>query len=224
MDYWANFTLGWRYEFCENLIMEDVFQQILEQERFYKTNFFNTLSGIRSPFLLGTKSEKGISNLAIFNSIVHVGAKPPTLGLIFRPEVDNVRRHSLENIKEMGYFTLNLLNESILDSGHQTSAKYAEHVNEFQEVGLHEYYSATCGAPYVVESKLRIGLKPLEYHPIQANATLFMVAEIFEIFTDSQVVKSCGSLDHEKLNTLLVSGLEDYYKPTFIQKKDFARP
>jgi flavin reductase (DIM6/NTAB) family NADH-FMN oxidoreductase RutF len=56
----------------------------IREDRFW-VNFFNTLSGVRSSVLIGTSSETGTHNLAIFNSLVHLGANPPLLGFILRP-------------------------------------------------------------------------------------------------------------------------------------------
>ncbi len=60
------------------------------------TSFFNALSGAKPGFLIGSGS-KSDENVAIFNSITHLGANPPLLGFIQRPV--NVERHTYENIK-----------------------------------------------------------------------------------------------------------------------------
>ena len=48
-------------------------------------HLINSLGGFKSVALIGTKSEAGNTNLAIFSSIFHLGANPPLVGLIFRP-------------------------------------------------------------------------------------------------------------------------------------------
>ena len=55
------------------------------------TSFFNSLSGAKPGFLIGSGS-KSDENVAIFNSITHLGANPPLLGFIQRPV--NVERHT----------------------------------------------------------------------------------------------------------------------------------
>lgn len=192
--------------------------------RFYRTNFFNTLSGLRSPFLVGTKNAQGIANLALFNSVVHIGANPPLLGMIFRPEVDDVRRHTLENIKETGFYTLNLVNKDLIDKAHQCSAKYAAEDNEFEKVALTEAYQDEFFAPFVGESFLKMGLKMRELIEIQSNKTLMCIGEIESIYMPESIVASSGSILHEALNTCVVSGLEDYYTLDFYKRMAFARP
>ena len=47
----------------------------------YKRNFINSLGGFKSIALCGTVDMKNNENLAIFNSVVHIGSNPPLLGL-----------------------------------------------------------------------------------------------------------------------------------------------
>ena len=52
-------------------------ENILQFEKLYRTNLFNSLSGFKSANLIGTISKEGKTNLAIFSSVIHVGANPP---------------------------------------------------------------------------------------------------------------------------------------------------
>ena len=96
------------------------FVDLMGLEQRYRAAFVNSLSGFKSVALIGTKDANGQTNLAIFNSFVHIGANPPYIGFISRP--DSVDRHTLSNIMETGYYTINHINESIFRQAHQTSA------------------------------------------------------------------------------------------------------
>ena len=61
----------------------------LDKRKF--TAFFNALSGAKPGYLIGSGEGKD-ENLAIFNSITHIGANPPLLGFIQRPAT--VDRHT----------------------------------------------------------------------------------------------------------------------------------
>ena len=98
------------------------YSEIMNFDQRYRATFINSLGGFKSVNLIGTRSESGLSNLAIFSSIVHIGANPPLVGFIVRP--DSAERHTLENILETSYYTLNHINESIVINSHQTSARY----------------------------------------------------------------------------------------------------
>ena len=104
----------------------------------YRGKLINSLAGIKQAFLIGSKSKDGISNLAIFNSLIHIGANPPLWGFICRPDV--VKRDTLSNILETESFTINYLKVSDAEKAHQTSAKYEASVSEFEECGFEECY------------------------------------------------------------------------------------
>jgi len=74
-------------------------QQIADLEDRKRIALINSLSGFKSLNLIGTVNQNGQTNLAIFNSVVHIGANPPLMDFISRP--DTVEKHTLENIREM---------------------------------------------------------------------------------------------------------------------------
>ncbi|TAE44770.1 MAG: flavin oxidoreductase, partial [Bacteroidetes bacterium] len=113
--------------------------EIAAMEREFRRNFVNGLSGFKSLNLAGTVSATGQTNLAIMNSAMHVGADPPLMGLLIRPAV--TPRHTLQNLLETGFFTLNHVTEALYVQAHQTSARYPAEVSEFEAVGLTPCYS-----------------------------------------------------------------------------------
>ena len=99
----------------------------------------NKISGLKSVNLIGSKSAESISNVSIFNSVVHIGANPPLLGFIMRPLT--VERHTYENIKSTGFYTINHVSESIHRNAHRTSAKFEAGTPPIAEavgLGAHE--------------------------------------------------------------------------------------
>lgn len=197
-------------------------QDILQLERFFRVNLVNTASGIRSPHLIGTSDKNGNTNLAIFNSVVHIGANPPALGFIMRPHT--VERHTYENIKDTGVFTLNLVHTDIIEAAHQTSASYSREQSEFESCGLNEHYQEGFAAPFVQESKLKMGLTLLEEHLIEFNQTILLIGRIDHLILPDSCIKRDGSIDHDELNTVGVSGLYSYYDTHLNRQLDFVRP
>ncbi|PTL98815.1 MAG: flavin oxidoreductase, partial [Candidatus Arcticimaribacter sp.] len=51
----------------------------------YRLNMINSCTGYKSANLIGTQSKEGNTNLAVFNSVVHLGSNPPLIGFILRP-------------------------------------------------------------------------------------------------------------------------------------------
>lgn len=179
-------------------------ENILKFEKLYRTNYVNSLSGFKSANLIGTISTEGKTNLAIFSSVIHVGANPPAIGFLMRPV--SVERHTYTNIKETNYFTINHINKDIYQKAHQTSARYDQDVSEFDECGLTPEYSDTIKAPYVRESKIKIGCRFVEEHEIKFNGTIFIVGEILEVILPDDIVGEDGFLISKKPEQLPSAG------------------
>ncbi len=195
---------------------------ILHFEKLYRTNFVNSLSGFKSANLIGTISKEGKTNLAIFSSAIHVGANPPLIGILVRPA--SVPRHTYTNIKETNFFTINHINKDIFKKAHQTAARYYKDVSEFDECGFTPEYSDTIKAPYVKESKIKIGCRFVEEHEIKFNGTIFIVGEILEVIVPDDVVDEDGFVDIEKAETVAISGLDSYHETKRIARLSYAKP
>ena len=70
--------------------------EIEQLEQRYRKAFINSLAGFRQAVLIGSRSVDEKTNLAIFNSLIHLGANPALFGLTSRP--DSVQRDTLQNI------------------------------------------------------------------------------------------------------------------------------
>jgi flavin reductase (DIM6/NTAB) family NADH-FMN oxidoreductase RutF len=203
-------------------IMKITKENILAFEKLYRTNFVNSLSGFKSANLIGTISKEGKTNLAIFSSVIHVGANPPAIGFLMRPV--SVERHTYNNIKETNYFTINHINKENFKKSHQTSARYDQDVSEFDECGLTPEYSDTIKAPYVRESKIKIGCRFVEEQEIKFNGTIFIVGEILEVILPDDIVGKDGFVDIEKAGTVAISGLDGYHETKRIARLSYAKP
>lgn len=190
--------------------------------KLYRRNLINSIGGYKSANLIGTKGPSGVNNLAVFFSIIHVGATPPLVGFLNRPTT--VERHTYENIKSTGHFTINYIAEDFIQQAHQTSAKYPANVSEFDACELTPWFSPNCESPYVAESPVKIGLEYVEEYPIKANGTIFVIGVIKELFIPEQVIDEEGQIDLPALGTVAISGLNRYYKAERLAEFPFARP
>ena len=196
---------------------------IAAMDKFYRTQLINSLSGYKSANLIATVDAQGQTNLAIFSSAVHLGADPPLMGLISRPYAPDVFRHSLDNMKAQGQFTMNAVHEGIYQQAHQTSARYPKAVSEFEACGLTPFYYPGFAAPAVAEAKLRIGLRFLEAKPIEQNGTFLIIGQIEWINLPAQALAEDGHILHEALQTLAITGLDSYHKPQLLQRLPRAK-
>lgn len=196
--------------------------QILQQASRYRATLINSLAGYKSAVLIGTKSTDGINNLAIFNSLIHIGANPPMYGMLFRP--DTVERHTLRNILDSGYYTLNYPKADDYRKTHQTSAKYAAHQSEFKECGFNAIYLETHPAPFVEEAIVHVGMKFIEKIDIPVNGTILLIGSIEFIHLPDSIVKQDGFVALHEGEILACSGLDAYYKTNFIERLSYAKP
>ncbi len=185
-----------------------------------RAHFFNTLSGFKPVQLMGTANSKGQHNLAMFSQVFHIGASPPLLGVLFRPAT--VPRHSLSNLEETGFFTLNHVAKQFVNEAHQTAAKYEEGESEFNAVGLTPVLSEMHTAPYVAEAPVQIGLKFKEKQLIQANQTILVVGEIVEVFYPEVALKEDGYLDLSSLDVTCCTGMDAYHTTQKMQRMAYA--
>ncbi len=197
-------------------------QALTELPQRYRANFINSLSGIRQAVLVGTKSANGQTNLAIFNSLMHLGANPPLYGLLFRP--DTVRRDTLSNILDSGIYTLNFVRSVDYPRAHQTSAKYEQDVSEFQAAGFTEEYHDGFAAPFVCDAVVQIGMKFEQRIDIALNGTILIIGSIHYVRLPDQMISEEGLVDLSMGDVLACSGLYQYYKVSEIGRLPYARP
>lgn len=195
---------------------------ILNLPERYRRNLINSIHGTKCVFLVGSRNANKQSNLAVFSQIIHVGANPPLVGLLFRP--DSVQRHTLMNIRETKVFTLQNVREDFFWKAHQTSARYPIDVSEFEQCGLTEEVISDFEAPFVKESSLKIGLILSSEVPIEANGTHLIIGKIELIDIDSSLIDEDGFVDPEKAGSIASAGLDTYYSVKKLAKLSYAKP
>jgi flavin reductase (DIM6/NTAB) family NADH-FMN oxidoreductase RutF len=191
-------------------------------ERFYRSNFINSLTGFKSVSLIGTVDKAGRPNLAVFSSIVHLGSDPALVGYINRPLA--AAHHTISNIKDTGVYTINHIHPSFVKQAHQTSAKYESGINEFEAVSLTAQFKEAIIAPFVAESSIRYALQLVEIVPIKHNSTFLVIGAVIAILIDPSVIQEDGFLALENAGTLASLGADAYYKPERMVRLSYAKP
>ena len=195
--------------------------EIMEMEQRKRAHLINSVGGFKSVCLIGTIDLTGQTNLAVFSSIVHIGANPPLISFIMRP--DSVDRHTLINILNTGSYTINHLNESIYKQAHQTSARYPKEISEFDATGLSVEYKSNCKAPFVKESNIQLDIEFKERIDLTINNTIMVIGEIKNIYFPENCLQEDGYLDIEKAGTITCSGLDSYHLSTRIDRLAYAK-
>ena len=198
------------------------FDDIQNLEKIFKINLINSCSGFKSANLLGSISEEGISNVAVFSSVTHLGSKPPTLGFILRPTT--VPRDTYKNIKDLGVFTINHIHQDIIEDAHHTSAKYPKEVSEFDMTGLEEEFKGKFKAPFVKGAPVQMSMKFIEEVYVPSNDVMLIVSQIQELYIDDALLQEDGLINLSKGNVAAINGLDTYAIPQFNKQLSYQRP
>lgn len=195
--------------------------EIMNWDNSFRLKFINSISGYKAVHLIGTKGKDNSTNLAIFNSIVHIGSSPPLIGFIMRPLT--VERNTYNNIMHSGYYTINHVHNSFLEQAHFTSVKFDSSVSEFDECNLTAQYSNSFSAPFVAESSIKLGMKLESDIEIETNGTRLIIGRVQEVFIDEDFIEPDGQIDLELAKDICVTGLNQYSVVSKTSKIPYAR-
>ena len=195
---------------------------IEEMEKIYRLNLVNSCTGYKSANLIATRSKSGNPNVAVFSSVTHIGSNPAMLGFVTRPL--SVARNTYNNIRDTQYFTVNHIQDKMIEQAHQTAAKYDEEISEFNKTGLDEEYLDGFHAPYVKQSEVKLGCKFVNEYHIKENDTVLVVASIEHIYFDEGIQMPDGWLRLDDAGTVAVNGLDGYSLPSLLDRFHYARP
>lgn len=197
-------------------------KNINELEHIKRINLINSCSGYKSANLLGSISSEGITNVAVFSSVTHLGSNPPTLGFILRPTT--VPRDTYKNIKETGVFTINHIHQGILADAHHTSAKYSNSISEFDVTNLETEYKETSLAPFVKGSPVQLAMKFVEEYHIKTNDVLHIIAQIEHIHVNDDILQDDGFINLSQGNIAAINGLDAYAVAKSNTRFEYQRP
>jgi len=197
-------------------------QDINQLDKIFRINLINSCSGFKSANLLGTISEKGITNIAVFSSVTHLGSNPPTLGFILRPTT--VPRNTHKNLKDLGYFTINHIWEAIFEEAHHTSAKYPDDISEFDMTNLEPEFKGNYKAPFVKNAPVQMAMKFVEEIYVPSNDVMLVVAQIEELYIKDELLQKDGLINLSKGNVVTINGLDTYAVPKFKKQLSYQRP
>ena len=191
-------------------------------DKIYRLNLINSVTGYKSAHLIGTRSETGATNLAVFSSVIHLGSNPPLIGFILRPTT--VPLHTYQNLKATGIFTLNAITKNQIADAHHTSAKYPQEISEFDQTQLEAEFKPNCSAPFVKGAPIQMACRfENEYH-IKENDTLLLVGAVQHLYVANTMVGEDGWVTLEKENVVAINGLDGYALPQLLERFAYARP
>jgi len=202
--------------------MKHITRHDIEQmERIPRLDLINSIPGFKAANLVGTTDEDGNHNVAVFSSVVHLGSSPALLGMVTRPT--RVTRHTYDNIVATKCYTINHIHSAMSEQAHYTSAKFDKGVSEFEGLGLRPQLLGECKAPFVGESRVKIGMQLEEIIDLP-NDTKLIIGSIQDIYLDDErVQRSDGSIDLQAAGTVAISGLYGYHRTQEPIRYPYAR-
>ncbi len=197
-------------------------EDIYNLNKIFRINLINSCSGFKSANLLGTISEEGVTNVAVFSSVTHLGSSPPTLGFILRPTT--VPRNTHKNIKDLGCFTINHIWEDVIEDAHHTSAKYPDEISEFEMTDLEPEFKGNFKAPFVKGAPVQMSMKFIEEIYVPSNDVMLIVSQIQELYIEDKLLEEDGLINLSKGNVATINGLDTYAIPKFKKQLTYQRP
>jgi len=198
-------------------------EDIEDLDKVFRINLINSCSGYKSANLIGTKSNEGTTNVAVFSSIVHLASNPPLLGFFLRP-TEIFPRNTYSNIKENGLYTINSIYREIIDDSHHTSAKYDKSISEFSVTNLEEEYIDKIYPPFVKKSPIKIEMKFIEEIKIKANKCKLIIGKIVSLHIEKKMLEKDGFLSLNKSEIPTISGCDAYSIPEKYDRKKYQKP
>lgn len=191
-------------------------------DKIYRLNLINSITGYKSANLIATQSPEGISNVAVFSSITHLGSDPALLGFILRPTT--VPRHTYSNLKALGSFSVNHIKIDMIEDAHHSSASYPADVSEFDYTKLEVEYKDNRTLPFVKNAPVQIECAYINEYAIKENGTLLIVGEMKNIYVDTPLIQEDGWVQLDKGDVATINGLDGYALPKLIERYPYARP
>jgi flavin reductase (DIM6/NTAB) family NADH-FMN oxidoreductase RutF len=196
--------------------------EVSKLDRVPRLTLINSITGYKPANLIGTINDTGQTNLAIISSVVHLGSDPALIGFVMRPLIGE--RHTMENILQTNYYTINHINEDIAERAHFTSADLARDISEFDKCHLTPQYLDGFVAPYVAESKIKLGMSLAQKIDITINGCILVVGRLEHIFMDDDYISPEYAVDLNEAGTICISGLDTYHKVEKFASFSYARP
>lgn len=139
---------------------------------------------------VGTRGTDGTLNCAPFSFANGVSSKPPVMMISISDGPGGTTKDTLRNIQDTGEFTVNLVTRSMADQMHESSARYAPDVSEFQKVGLTPRESTLISAPGIADSPVTLELKLRETLRPQGTRTTLVLGDVVLYHVDGDCLEN----------------------------------
>jgi len=119
--------------------------------------------------------------------------------------------------------TINHICSAIVEKAHWTSANYDPQVSEFAEIGLTPQTTDQVKAPYVLESRIKLGMQVQDIQVLAINQTELVIGQVVEVIIEPQWLSEDGYVDIEAADSVAISCLDSYHSTHRIARLGYAK-
>ena len=138
---------------------------------------------------VGTASPQGILNCAPYSFAAGVSANPPIMSVSIGDKGRGQKKDTLANIEDTGVFTINMVDEGIMEAMHLSSTPLPPEVSEFEAFGLNVRPSIMIDAPGVAESPVTMELKLRDIIRIEDARVSLVLGEVVLYHVKEEVME-----------------------------------
>ena len=187
------------------------FKEFNSKELDIKSIYHLLISGIspRPIALVSSINKEGHCNLAPFSFFNAFGANPPIIG--FSPALSGrtgLPKDTLLNIKEVGEFTVSIVNSLMVEQISLSSCEFDKNIDEFKKSGLTKFQSEFIKPYGVLESNFIMECKLydiLELGKKPASGNLIL-GEVLKFHISESIIDSNNQIDPFKLDPIARNG------------------
>jgi flavin reductase (DIM6/NTAB) family NADH-FMN oxidoreductase RutF len=106
----------------------------------------------RAIALIGSQDSHGVMNLAPFSFATAIASRPMLFATSISDGPGGRAKDTLANIEATGVYTVNIVDEPMLEAMHKSSTAFPAEVSEFERVSLTPVAGERVAAPRVAES------------------------------------------------------------------------
>lgn len=158
--------------------------------------------------LVGTIGPDGVTNCAPFSFANGVSSHPPVMMVAISGRAGS-QKDTLRNILATGEYTINVVDEPLMERMHRCSAAFPPEVSEFVAVGLTPRPSLRVRAPGVAESPITMELRLREAIAVAGTGTTLVLGDVV-LYHVADAVLSDGAVVPERLRAVGRLGKDVY--------------
>lgn len=159
---------------------------------------------------VGTVSPAGVTNVAPFSFANGIASKPPVLMVALTPRRDGTPKDTLRNAVDTGEFTVNIVDEALMQAMHDASAPYPPDVSEFDALGIGLRPSVRIRAPGVDGAPATFECRLRQVIPVEGTTATMLLGDVLLYRVRDDLLDAEGFVDVARMGPVGRLGPDQY--------------